>query len=50
LVTFTEPFGADFRVVFLLGSPQGRLRPEAVVTTDSMSADADRDNGAAIQD
>jgi hypothetical protein len=45
MVTFTEPFRANFRVVFLLGFPQGKLRREAVVATDSASVDADCDNG-----
>ena len=35
MVTFTEPFRANFRVEFLLGFPQGKLRREAVVATDS---------------
>jgi hypothetical protein len=45
MVTFTEPFRANFRVEFLLGFPQGKLRREAVVATDTASVDADCDNG-----
>jgi len=48
MVTFTEPFRANFRVVFLLEFPQGKLRREAVVATDTASVDADCDNGTAV--
>jgi len=48
MVTFTEPFRANFRGEFLLGFPQGKLRWEAVVATDSASVDADCDNGTAV--
>jgi hypothetical protein len=41
MVIFTEPFRANFRVVFLLGFPQGKLRWEAVVATDPASVNAD---------
>jgi hypothetical protein len=49
MVTFTEPFRANFRVTLLLGFPQGKLRREAVVATDTVSVNADCDNGAGLR-
>jgi hypothetical protein len=46
MVTFTEPFRANFRVTFLLGC--GEASADAVVATDPVSVNADYDKGTAV--